>query len=37
MLEPANASVGVLEFQSVTQKYVIKPGVELEGFTTVRK
>jgi hypothetical protein len=37
MLEPDDASVGVLEFQSVTQKYVIKPGVELEGFTTVQK
>jgi hypothetical protein len=37
MFDADDPSVGVLEIQGVTENYVIKPSVELDGITTVQK
>ena len=37
MFDRDDPSVGVLEFQDVTQNYIIKRGVELDGITTAQK
>jgi len=37
MFDAADPSIGLLEFQSVTRDYIIKPGVELDGITALQR